>query len=321
MFDSPAPSRRANIMSLSRELTEADRSVRSQVAVANLSDSSDKRASESVWQENGFFGELKADFSIHKKDFPENALIYINQAYLSSKDGEPVVYCDYVIVGQLITLKSSPDDLDSAVRDDRSLVKMYAPDYDHKSGKFLGVNETLANKMIRNEEQETFFTYGFSAEHASILYCYSRQSMPNVFKGTAFNTRKLQNYAESKARMSDIFFYLPSISDTKEDINRYRDQIALVPVTCTSTDISKFAPEGYEFNPSDLDKDAEEEACCSARQTIYEFFKNAVTFSNSNLIQNVYALIKNKNIDQSTLKWASSMAQSKVDMGRFSTSF
>ena len=85
MFDSPAPSGRANILSLSRELTEANRSVRSQVVVANLGDSSDKRASERVWQKNGFFGELKADFSIHKKDFPENALIYINQAYLRSK--------------------------------------------------------------------------------------------------------------------------------------------------------------------------------------------------------------------------------------------
>ena len=135
---------------------------------------------------------------------------------------------------------------------------MYASDYDHKSGKFLGVKESLAYIMIRNEEQETFFTYGFSAEHASILYCYSRQSMATVFKGTAFNTHKLQNYTESNARMSDIFFYLPSISGRKEDINRYGDQVALVPVTCTSADISKFAPEGYEFNPSDLDKDAEE---------------------------------------------------------------
>ena len=225
-------------------------------------------------------------------------LIYINQAYLSSKDGEPVVYCDYAIVGQLITLKSSPDDLDSAVRNNRSLVKMYAPDYDHKSGKFLGVKESLAYIMLRNEEQETFFTYGFSAEHASILYCYGRQSMPNVFKVTAFNTHKLQNYAEPKARMSDILFYLTSITDRKEDINRYRDQVALVPVTCTSADISKFAPEGYEFNPSD-----------------------AVKFSNSNLTQNVYALIKSKNINQAALKWASSMAQSKVDVGKFSTRF
>ena len=175
--------------------------------------------------------------------------------------------------------------------------------------------------MLRNEEQETFFSYDFSAEHASILHCYSRQSMSNVFKGAAFNKHKLQNYAESKARMSDIFFYLPSISDRKEEINRYRDQAALVPVTCTSADISKFAPEGYEFNPSDLDRESEKKACCSARQAMYEFFKNAVKFSNSNLTQNVYALIKNKNIDQSTLKWASSMSQSKVDMGRFSNSF
>ena len=92
-FDSTATSSgKANIMSLSRELTEADRSVRSQVVLASLNGDSDKRASECVWKENGFFGDLKSDFSIHKKDFPENALVYINQAYLSTKDGEPIVY-------------------------------------------------------------------------------------------------------------------------------------------------------------------------------------------------------------------------------------
>ena len=66
--------------------------------------------------------------------------------------------------------------------------------------------------------------------------------MPNVFKGTAFNTHKLQNIAEAKEGMSDIFFYLPSITDRKESVNRYHDQVYLVPVTCT-----KFSPEGYDF--------------------------------------------------------------------------
>ena len=75
--------------------------------------------------------------------------------------------------------------------------------------------------MLRNDEHETFFTYGYSAEHANILFCYSKQCMPNVFKATAFNTRKLQNIAEAKEGRSDIFFYLPSITDRKESINRY----------------------------------------------------------------------------------------------------
>ena len=219
MFDSPAPSGRANIMLLTRELTEADQSVRSQVVVANLGDSSDKRASERVWQENGLFGELKADFSLYKKDFPENALIYINQDYLSSKDGELVVYCGYAIVGQLITLKSSSDDLDSAVRDDRNLVKIYAPDYDHKSGKFLGVKKSLAYIMVRNEEQETFFTYGFSVEHASILYCYSRQSMFNVFKGTAFNTHTSSKIMPKLKQECLTFFFTCPVSPIEKKIS------------------------------------------------------------------------------------------------------
>ena len=103
-------------MSLSRELTEADKSVRSQVVLASLNNDNDKRVSERLWSGNGFFGELRADFSIHKKDFPENALIYISQAYLSTKDGEPIVYCDYIIIGQLVALKNSPEDLDESDR-------------------------------------------------------------------------------------------------------------------------------------------------------------------------------------------------------------
>ena len=172
--------------------------------------------------------------------------------------------------------------------------------------------------MVRNEEQETFFTYGYDAEHASILYCYSRQCMSNFFRGTAFNTHKLQNVSEVKEGMSDIFFYLPSITDRKESVNRYRNQVSLVPVTCTANDISKFSPQGYAFNPAHLDLDPETEDNARAREMLIEFFLNAARFSNSNLTQNVYALIKEKNIDQSSLQWAPSMAQSKVDMGRFS---
>ena len=198
---------------------------------------------------------------------------------------------------------------------------MFAPDYDHQTVKFLGVKENLAYIMLRNEEHETFFTYEFDSEHASILFCYSRQCMPNVFKGTAFNTHKLQNIAEAKEGKSDIFFYLPSITDRKESVNRYCVQVYLVPVTCGLADLSKFSPEGYQFNPADLDKDEKSEEYHGARNTMIEFFRNAVKFSNSNFVQDVYALIKDKNIEHSALKWASSMAQSKVDIGRFSTSF
>ena len=90
--------------------------------------------------------------------------------------------------------------------------------------------------------------------------------------------------------MSDICFYLPSITDRKEDINRYKDMVSLVPVTSTISDISVFSLEVYEFNPKNLDQIGKKLEC--ARETLYAYFKNVAKVSN--LIQNTYALMKKK---------------------------
>ena len=91
------PPQKANIMSLSREISDSDRTIRSKMVVANTD--GEKRASECVWQENEYFGEINPDFSIHKKNFPENALVYTNQVYLTVKDRDAMIFCDYVILG------------------------------------------------------------------------------------------------------------------------------------------------------------------------------------------------------------------------------
>ena len=173
---------------------------------------------------------------------------------------------------------------------------MYSPMHDNANGKFLGVKETLECIMLRNEPEDTFLTYGFLAEHSNILFCFLKQPMPNIFHGTGFNSHKLETFAENKAKRSELFFYLPSITDRKESINRYKDQVSLVPVTSTIADICKFAPEGYEFGPIHLDQSMAKEACANARLTLYRYFANVCKVSN------VYALIKDKSIDRSILK-------------------
>ena len=70
-FDSPMRQlQNSNIMCLSRELTEADWQIRSQVNVAETADKDLNASSERVWEENGYFGDINPDFSIHKRDFP-----------------------------------------------------------------------------------------------------------------------------------------------------------------------------------------------------------------------------------------------------------
>ena len=190
---------------------------------------------------------------------------------------------------------------------------MFVPVYDNTTGQFLRVKESLGYIMVRNEPEDSFLTYGYSAEHSAILFCYSKQpTMPNIFRGAAFNSHRLQAYADSSTQMSDVFFYFPSITDRKESINRYKDQVSLIPVSCNIQELIKFSPEGYEFNPTHLDEFEDRDVCVNARMTLYNFFKNACKVSNSNLIQNVYSLIKKKNIPYSSLKWGVSMPQAKV---------
>ena len=309
---------KSNIICLSRELTKADRQIRSQVIVAETSDKDLNVSSKRVWEENGYFGDINPDFSIQKRDFPENALTYINQSYLTVKDGNAILYCDYVLLGQILPLKNPLENLDESLANDKTktLVKMFVPEYDRNNGKFLDVKETLGYIMLRNEAEEIFFTYGYKAEHSNILCCYSMQPMPNIFRGTSFNSHKL-----ILTKSSNLFFSLPSITDRKEQINRYKEQVSLVPVSSTIADFEIFATEGYSFNPLHLNLSPEDESCKNARLTLHGYLANTCKVSNANLMQNVYALMKEKDIDQKTLKWGASMPQSKVGYGKFSMGF
>ena len=199
------------------------------------------------------------------------------------KKRDTMIYCDYIILGQIVVFKSTPEGekIDEFIKNDKKLAKLY-----------MGVKESVGYIMIRNQEDAVFLSYGYSSEHSTGLYCYQKQSIPNIFRGTAFNSHKLSNYLESKAEMSDICFYLPSITDRKEDINRYKDMVSLIPVTSTIGDISVFSPEGYRFNPKHLDQKGKNLEC--ARETLHAYFKNVAKVSNSNLIQNCYALMKKK---------------------------
>ena len=211
---------KASIFSLSKEISESDRSVRSKMVVANIEGV--EKVGEQIWEEEGYFGKLNPDYSCHKNEFLENTLIYVNQGYLTVKDRDTMIYCEYTILAQIIPFKSSPENIDEAVKEDKKLVKIYMPMYETVTGQFLGVKEGIGYIMVRNEEEETFLSYGYSSEHSNVLYCHSKQPISDIFRGTSFTTHKLQTYLKNKSKRSDLCFYLPTITDRKEDINRYK---------------------------------------------------------------------------------------------------
>ena len=53
----------------------------------------------------GFLGEQRGDLTLQKANFPEITLPYVNQARVSLvKGGEKAIYCDYVILAQIMPL-------------------------------------------------------------------------------------------------------------------------------------------------------------------------------------------------------------------------
>ena len=68
-----------------------------------------EKSGEEIWQKEGYFGKINPEYNCHKNDLPENCLFYINQAYLTLKDRNSIIYCDYAILGQIVPFKSQPE--------------------------------------------------------------------------------------------------------------------------------------------------------------------------------------------------------------------
>ena len=65
-------------MLLSKEATNKDTQLKTQLVMSFTDD--DSKGLERIWIESGSFGDQRAELIIQKANFPENSLIYINQA-------------------------------------------------------------------------------------------------------------------------------------------------------------------------------------------------------------------------------------------------
>ena len=79
---------KASIFSLSKEISDSEKIIRSKMVVANIEGV--EKVGKQVWQQDGYFGKVNPDYSCHKNDFPENCLVYINQAYLTVKERDTI---------------------------------------------------------------------------------------------------------------------------------------------------------------------------------------------------------------------------------------
>ena len=163
------------MMYLSQEVTSKDQQLKTQMAVSFHNDKT--KNSEKVWQESGFFGDHRSDLTIQKANFPENTLCYVNQgSVLIVKGGSQAIYL------QLMPL-ANPDpsiNLETHVFQEHEAL-LYVPFYNKVTGLYGGLTKKLAHIILRGDDSERFYSYGFSKEKSALLYCTHKDPLPNIF--------------------------------------------------------------------------------------------------------------------------------------------
>ena len=303
---------KANMLLLSKEMTDKDRSMKTQLLVKPKDD---KLSGEKIWKQDGFFKDVRAELNLEKVKIPENALLYINQGFLSTvKSGEIAMYLHNFVIGQLIVAANQPKDIANYTCL-KNEVKLLSCVYDIESGDFKGIREQLAFIVLRGDSDETFLSYGFDKMKSKLLYSFSKQQIPDAFVSVAFKKHfdEIMNEKRDDSS-SSLFYFLPSVSDRKEEINQHKNNVSLFPIDITLDFIESFSAEKVSFRP-DLLNTSDEKKRKPQIEMLYGLFNHIAKVSNQNLERNIVHL----NITQgrSTMEWSNS----KFDSSKFKLTY
>ena len=80
--------------------------------------------------------------------------------------------CDNVVIAQIMPLAVIDPEIDLKVyvpKENEAII--YCPLYNVNTGLFYGLTRKLGLITVLGDEQERFFSYGYSKEKSKILYC------------------------------------------------------------------------------------------------------------------------------------------------------
>ena len=299
-------------------MTDKDRSMKSQLLISTNSSNDDERLSgERVWKHNGFFKDIKPELNLEKVNMPENCLFYANQAFLSTvKNGDLAMYIQNFIIGQLIFAANQPKDISSYTCQPNE-TKLLSCVYDLESGEFKGIREQLAYIVLRGDDHEIFFSYGFDKSKSKVLYSYSKQQIPDAFISTSFKKHFNEIVNEKRnEESSSLFYFLPSISDSKESINQWKNNPLLTPIDFTIEFIESFGSQGEKFQPHLLNS-TDKKVRDPQVEILYGLFKHMAQVSNQNLERNIAYLNLKQNRNTSEMEWSNA----KFDSTKFKLTY
>ena len=203
------------------------------------------------------------------------------------------------MLGQIIEAMDQSSDIKNYKLKDRE-VKYLHPKYNNETGKYLGIYETIGFLVVRGDPFEDFLNYGYDKEKSKVLYSTFRKKIPNSFSGTMFNRHKiLAESGEIDKEMSEMFFYLPYITDRSEEINQYSENVSISHFDINQQQLDIWAgntplrPEKLDFAELKSEK---------MKAAVVKALERITGVSNSNLVKNADRLLCRKK-STAEVKW------------------
>ena len=238
----------------------------------SLSRSKNEDKQETVWEKNGYFDQIRSDYNLEEKaNFPENALVYINQVHLLEVKSKKTYYAEYIVIGQIHESISPTSDIKNYMCEKDEVI-YYRPRYDKDTSKFLGLYETVGFLMVCRDPYEVFLSREYDRENSKVLYSSFKKKIPSSFNAPLFNEHIVLIKIADNNGMSQLFFFFPSnLSETLTPINVNKKKLDTL---C----------DGEPFDPSKLDSKSPK-----MRSVVISMLEEIATISNSNLKRNVYS--------------------------------
>ena len=125
--------KKANLVSISKATTENDRNISTEIVAATFEKEirSKEVSGKRVWKRFCHFDARKSVYGMEKVNYPENTIIYLNQAYLTAKNIQKIYYCDFFTLGQIVGASNPPEDMSTYVLK-KNEVKMIRPKYNRE---------------------------------------------------------------------------------------------------------------------------------------------------------------------------------------------
>ena len=235
----------ASNLYMNKEVSEGDKRMKMQLYLSN--EKGNLKTTEKLFPQDRYFGDQRSDLTLVKANFPENLLVYVNQASLSSlKNDEEAIYAVNVALAKLLPLINSAADIEKYECEENE-VKLLCPVCNTESGRFLGLEKRLAVISIRGDSDEYFLSYGYDIEKSKVLFSTYKMMLPNFFQSTCFKKYKDFLKSDDKGEFSTLFCYLPSTTDRKESLNQQKGNVQLYPITCNFLKFKEFSKTNSDF--------------------------------------------------------------------------